>query len=97
MGTNLSAIQYWKFFAHKQKFGQFDLELRGNINANRSHIQYNDDYRLRTYVKTRYRFENIKGLSTGLNVTYMAKKGGRFFLWKDADSGSLAPFDGSIG
>jgi iron complex outermembrane receptor protein len=85
------------FFVHKQKFGQFDLELSGNINANRSHIQYNDDYRLRTYVKTRYRFENIKGLSTGINATYMAKKGGRFFLWKDADSGSLVPFDGSIG
>ncbi len=85
------------FFVHKQKFGQFDLVASSNLYANRSHIQYNDEFRGRAYVKTRYRFKEIKGLSVGLNANYMAKKAGRFFLWQNADSGSLKPFDGSIG
>jgi outer membrane receptor protein involved in Fe transport len=85
------------FFVHRQKFGQFDLVASGNANANRSQIQYNDEFRLRSYVKTRYRFKDIKGLSAGLNASYMFKKAGRYFLWQNADSGALVPFDGSIG
>ncbi len=85
------------FFVHKQKFGQFDLVASANANANRSHIQDNDEFRGRTYFKTRYRFKQVKGLSAGVNGTFMAKKGGRFFIWKDADTGALVPFDGSIG
>jgi outer membrane receptor protein involved in Fe transport len=85
------------FYTHKQKFGQFDLVLSGNVNANRSHIQNNDEFRARQYIKTRYRFKKIKGLSVGINGTYMARKAGRFFLWQNADSGMLVPFDGSTG
>lgn len=85
------------FFVHKQKFGQFDMVVSGNANANRSHIQDNDEFRLRSYLKTRYRFKNIKGLSAGINANYMIKKAGRFFLWQNADSGALVPFSGSIG
>lgn len=85
------------FMVHKQKFGQFDLVASTNATATRSHIQSNDEFRLRTYVKTRYRFKNIQGLSAGINFNAMIKKNGRFFLWKNADSGSLVPFDGSIG
>lgn len=85
------------FFVHKEKIGQFDVVASGNAYANRSHIQDNDELRARGYIKTRYRFKKIKGLSTGVNGTYMAKKNGRFILWQDADTGSLKPFDGSIG
>jgi outer membrane cobalamin receptor len=85
------------FLVHKQKFGQFDLVASGNVNATRSHIQYNDEFRARAYVKTRYRFKQVQGLSAGINSSFMAKKGGRFFLWQNADSGALVPFDGSIG
>lgn len=85
------------FVEHRQKFGQFDVVASANLNANRSHIQDNDEFRARTYFKTRYRFKEVKGLSAGLNGTYMAKKAGRFFIWKDADTGALIPFDGSIG
>jgi outer membrane receptor protein involved in Fe transport len=85
------------FFVHKQKFGQFDLVVSANAYANRSQIQMNDEFRFRSYVKTRYRFKNIKGLSMGVNGTYMIKKAGRFFLWANADSGALKPFDESMG
>jgi outer membrane receptor protein involved in Fe transport len=85
------------FFTHKQKFGQFDLVASANLYANRSQIQFNDEFRGRAYVKTRYRFKQIKGLSAGINANYMAKKAGRFFLWQNADSGALKPFDGSMG
>ena len=85
------------FFVHKQKFGQFDVVASANANANRSHVQDNDEFRFRTYFKTRYRFKQVKGLSAGVNGTFMAKKAGRFFIWKDSDTGALIPFDGSIG
>jgi outer membrane receptor protein involved in Fe transport len=85
------------FFTHKQKFGQFDLVASANLYANRSQIQFNDEFRGRAYVKTRYRFKQIKGLSAGINANYMAKKAGRFFLWQNADTGALKPFDGSMG
>jgi iron complex outermembrane receptor protein len=85
------------FFVHKQKFGQFDLVASANAYANRSHLQLNDEFKFRTYVKTRYRFKNVKGLSAGVNAEYMIKKAGRYFLWMNADTGLLKPFDGSIG
>lgn len=85
------------FFSHKQKFGQFDLVASGNVNAEKSYIELNDQFRARSYLKTRYRFKSIPGLSAGLNGTLMFKKGGRFFLWQNADSSILRPFSGSTG
>lgn len=85
------------FFLHKEKIGQLDIVASANVFANRSHIQDNDEFRARTYLKTRYRFKQLKGLSVGINSTYMAKKAGRFFLWQNNDSGALKPYDGSIG
>ena len=83
------------FFSHKQKFGRFDLVMSGNVDAVRSYIQDNDNYRARMYFKTRYRFKSIPGLSVGLNGNVMLKKAGRFFLWADADSNNLKPYGGS--
>jgi iron complex outermembrane receptor protein len=85
------------FFSHKQKFGNMDFVWSGNLDANRSYIEQNDNFRARTYVKTRYRFQSIPGLTAGINGNLLFKKGGRFFLWQDADSNSLRPFSGSTG
>lgn len=85
------------FFSHKQKFGQFDLVTSANINMVRSHLQQNDEYRARAYVKTRYRFKAVPGLSVGVNGMLLFEKAGRFFLWENADSGALKPYDGSVG
>lgn len=83
------------FFSHKQKFGQTDVVWSGNLDATKSYIEQNDQYRARTYLKTRYRFKSLPGLSAGINGTLLYKKGGRFFLWQDADSNILRPFTGS--
>lgn len=85
------------FFSHKQKFGQFDLVASGNLDAVRSYIQLNDSYRSRMYVKTRYRFKSIPGLSAGVNGSLLFKKNGRFFLWDNGDSGMYTPWTGSAG
>ena len=85
------------FFSHKQKFGQFDLVMSGNVDMVRSYIQQNDSYRARMYFKTRYRFKKIKGLATGIDGNMMFKKAGRFFLWQNADSGLYKPWLGSTG
>jgi outer membrane cobalamin receptor len=82
------------FFSHKQKFGKFDLVWCGNLNANRSHLLGGDNYRARTYFKTRYRYS--KNLSFGVNGNIMFEKSGRFFLWNNADSGALRPFNNYI-
>ncbi len=83
------------FFSHKQKYKQLDLVFSGNLDAVSSYIQFNDQFRARTYLKTRYRFKSLPGLSAGINGTFMVKKGGRFFVWKDSDSNNLRPYDGS--
>ena len=85
------------FFSHKQKFGQFDLVTSANIHMVRSYLQQNDEFRARAYVKTRYRFKKVPGLSAGINGMLLLEKAGRFFLWENADSGALKPFDGSVG
>lgn len=85
------------FFSHRQQLGNFDLVLSGNLNLTRSYLQYNDEYRARSYLKTRYRFKKVKGLSVGINSMYMNEKAGRFFIWNNYDSSALEPYDGSAG
>lgn len=81
------------FFSHKQMFGNFDLVLSGNVSSTRSHLQYNDEFRARTYFKTRYRPKSNKNLSFGLNGNLMFENSGVFFLWANADTGTLKQFD----
>lgn len=85
------------FFSHRQQFGNFDLVMSGNVHMVKSHLQQTDEFRGRSYIKTRYRSKKIKGLSYGINSMFLAEKSGRFFLWANADSGALKPFDGSVG
>lgn len=81
------------FFTHKQMFGNFDLVLSGNISSMRSHLQFADEFRARTYFKTRYRPEWNKKITFGINGSLMFEKSGRFFLWEDADTGTLKQFN----
>lgn len=82
-------------FSHKQTFGKFDLVLSGNLSATRSHLQFADDFIARMYIKTRYRPTSIPNLTFGLNANMMFERDGRFFLWADADTGSLKQFNAS--
>ncbi|MFZ4797563.1 MAG: TonB-dependent receptor [Bacteroidia bacterium] len=98
-----SEINWWEkstrpfnngiFFSHKQMFGNFDLVLSCNISSTRSHLQYYDEFRARTYFKTRYRPKGNKNLSFGLNGNLMFENSGVFFIWANADSGTLKQFD----
>lgn len=85
------------FFSHRQQFGNFDVVVSANLNMVRSHLEQNDEFRGRAYLKTRYRSKRIKGLSYGVNSMFLAEKSGRFFIWANADTGALRPFDGSVG
>lgn len=82
------------FFSHKQQFGKFDLVWSGNAQLTKSHLMGADNQRLRSYIKTRYRVSDK--FSFGVNGNIMFEEGGRFFLWQNADSGALKPFDDYI-
>lgn len=82
------------FYSHRQRWGKFDLVMSGNLNAVHSHLYLADQYRARTYIKTRYRF--TKNFSAGLNMNIMFEQAGRFFLWNDSDSGALKPLSNYI-
>jgi outer membrane receptor protein involved in Fe transport len=82
------------FYSHKQSWGKFDLVVCGNVNAVRSHLEFADSYRVRNYLKTRYRFN--KNFSAGVNFNFMYEQAGRFFLWANADSGALRPLDNYV-
>jgi len=77
------------FFSHKQSFDNFDIVWCGNLLANRSHLQFADEFRGRTYIKTRYRDPSVPGLTYGINSNMMVEQSGRFFLWQNADTGAL--------
>ncbi|MFN4083127.1 MAG: TonB-dependent receptor domain-containing protein [Bacteroidia bacterium] len=79
------------FYSHKQRWGKFDLVLCGNINAVRSHLYLADSYRGRNYIKTRFRVN--EKLNFGINANIMYEEAGRFFLWHNADSGALRPYN----
>ncbi len=91
---NTSPTQNGAFFSHKQQFGKFDLVWCGNLHDNKSHLQGADVLRFRNYIKTRYRFNN--NLSAGINANLMLERSGKFFLWNNADSGALKPFQNYI-
>lgn len=82
------------FYSHKQRWGKFDLVTCGNFNLVRSHLYLADNYRGRNYLKTRYRFNNR--LSAGVNANIMFEESGRYFLWQNADSGALKPYNNYI-
>lgn len=81
-------------FSYKQAFGPFDLVWAGNVSSQRSHLQYGDEFRARTYIKTRYRPKGNPNMSFGINGCMMYEKSGHFFLWNDGDTGALKQLNG---
>ncbi len=80
--------------SHKQAFGNFDLLISANLTNINSHLQYNDEHRARAYIKTRYRPKSMPNLSFGVNANFMLENSGQYFLWQNADTGSLKQFNG---
>lgn len=78
-------------FAHRQKFGNFDLVLGGAFQADHSYLIGGSATNYRINGKTRYRFKKVDGLSIGVNFNFYNSWGTTFFLWRGNDSLSLVP------
>lgn len=72
-------------FLHKQKFGQLDLVIGGNMHTSQSHLIDEIDRRIRTNIKLRYIPKKLNRLSFGLNANAMYRKSSFMFYWKDAE------------
>jgi outer membrane receptor protein involved in Fe transport len=83
-------------FSHRRRFDKMDLVLGGHISQNNSHLlgQYSD--RARINWKTRFRPENNKNLTWGVNGNIMSDREGIFFLWEDWDTAGFKPFQGYL-
>jgi iron complex outermembrane receptor protein len=84
------------FFSHRQRYGNWDAVLGGNINQVRNYLQGGDENRIRLDAKTRYHSQKHEGLTYGLNANIMAEKSGRFYLASDLDSNAYRLADGSL-
>ena len=73
-------------FAHRQKFGNFDLVTGAYLFSQDSWRQNQYDRRYRLNANTRYRFPGIEGLSAGLNINYQHNTSASFLIW-DMDEG----------
>lgn len=81
-------------FAHKQKFGRFDLVAGSYIYAQNSYLKDIYNRRGRINVNTRYRISS--NLSVGVNVNAQASRSANFFFWNNADSGLFVPAEGTV-
>lgn len=66
-------------FSHRQKYGKFDLVLGANINLTDRWREFNYRRQMRSFVGTRYRFDN--GMSVGLNVNYTLNTSASYLIW----------------
>ncbi|MBK9254161.1 MAG: TonB-dependent receptor [Saprospiraceae bacterium] len=85
--TNLS-------FVHKQKWEKLDLITSGFYNQLRGFNQNTTNDRGRLNVNLRYRLSDR--LSVGLNTLANVGENSSFFLWKNAGSGALQPYQGTV-
>jgi len=79
---------------HRHRFGRFDMAVAGNVRSERSYLQGGDRQHVRLNFKSRHRPKKIERLTYGLNFNQMYEQWGRFFLWRDADSGAYIPLGG---
>ncbi|TVR82513.1 MAG: TonB-dependent receptor [Chitinophagaceae bacterium] len=84
------------FFAHRQRFGNFDLVLGSNFTVNKSYLDGGSEQNARVNFKTRYRPAGVDGLSFGLNGNFYQSSGSTYFLWGGPDSLALRPFPGTV-
>lgn len=83
------------FFSHRQRFGNLDVVVGGNLNSKSGYLQGGDDQQIRLNFKTRYRSKKVEGLTYGINANAMYQQFGRFFLWENSDAGAYKPFEGT--
>lgn len=80
-------------FAHRQKFGRFDLSTGAYVYNQNSYFKDMYNRRGRANINTRYRINN--NLAVGLNVNAQVNRSTSFFFWSGIDSGLYIPFDGT--
>lgn len=78
---NQQPIESGFSFAHRQKFGQFDLVLGSNFYLRDSWRETIYERRGRIMANTRYRFLTVPGLSVGLNTNLSVSRSSSFLLW----------------
>lgn len=72
-------------FAHRQKFGKFDLVTGAYVYTQDSYLKEIYQRRARYNINTRYRINN--NLAVGLNVNAQVNRSSSFFFWDGIDSG----------
>jgi len=82
-------------FNHRQRFGNLDLVVGGNVNYNFSYLQNADERRARIGFKTKYTDPKTKRTSFGVNVNFMNENSNRFFLPINLTDSALYKLDGS--
>lgn len=72
-------------FAHRQKFGKFDLVTGAYVYTQDSYLKEIYQRRGRYNINTRYRINN--NLAVGLNINAQVNRSSSFFFWDGIDSG----------
>ncbi len=96
-------LKWWKenpvyqmsSFQHSEQIKNLDLVLGGNSFIDEGYRQLEKEQRNRFNFSKRYRFQKLKGLSSGVNGNIMDTRGGYFILWHNADS-AYFPSGGSV-
>lgn len=81
-------------FAHRQKFGKFDLVTGAYMMNQDSYLKDIYSRRGRANVNTRYRINN--NLAIGLNTNVQISRSATFFFWSDIDTGLYIPAPNTI-
>lgn len=81
-------------FLHAQKFNRLDFVFSGNYMKNDGYREAETEERHRVGCNLRYRFNDIEGLSAGINSTYMNTRGGNYLIWADDTAGAYKPLGG---
>jgi len=77
-------------FAHREKFGKFDLVLGGVFYDNHGFRQFERDDKIRLNFNTRYRITDR--FSIGVNGNINRGSSTSYFLWQNPNEGSYASF-----
>ncbi|MCB9191489.1 MAG: TonB-dependent receptor [Flavobacteriales bacterium] len=83
------------FLSHRRKIKNLDLVVGAHASSDQTYLQRGHRQAARINLKTRYKFEKIKGLSAGINGNFQFQQSGRFILWKDSQEGAYIPLDGT--
>ncbi len=95
--------QWWQtppFFTninvnYQQRIKDLQVVAGGNITADKSYLQFNDQYRMQVLFKTRYLHPKIEGLNFGVNGSMQYERSERFFISKDLDTNIFVRNTGS--